>query len=164
MNFYNNNKGVILVCIFFLLIMYFGGKYGCSCKEKTKNCYRLEILGVQYNHFYFFIFLGIVFPSYFWTFQILGLLWELLEIALDRNEQWAMKHFGGCFSDAPRENIENTIFNFKVYKGVEKYMNPIDKFFGIKNSKIHSWHGSIAEVIPNILGFILGIWINKYII
>ena len=43
-------------------------------------------------------------------------------------------------------------------------MNPIDKFFNIKNSKIHSWHGSIAEVVPNILGFILGIWINKYII
>ena len=83
MNFYNNNRGVILVCICFLLIMYFGGKYGCSCKEKTKGCYRTEILGVQYNHFYFFILLGIVFPSYFWTFQILGLLWELLEIILD---------------------------------------------------------------------------------
>jgi hypothetical protein len=164
MKFYNNKNGVILVCIIFLLIMYIGGKYGCSCDKKTKNCYRKEILGVQYNHFYFFIFLGIVFPSYFWTFQILGLLWELLEIVLDRNEQWAIKHLGGCFSDTPRENKENTIFNFKVYKGVNKYMNPIDKFFNIKNSKIHSWHGSIAEVIPNILGFILGIWINKYII
>lgn len=164
MNFYNNNSGVFVVSILFLLFMYYAGNYECSCDRKTKDCYRTEILGVQYNHFYFFIFLGIFFPSYFWTFQILGLLWELLEIVLDRNEQWAMKHLGGCFSNAPRENIENTIFNFKVYKGVEKYMNPIDKFFNIKNSKIHSWHGSIAEVIPNILGFILGIWINKYII
>jgi len=164
MTFYNNKKGVIVVCILFLLIMYFGGKNVCSCEKKTKKCYRTEILGVQYNHFYFFIFLGIVFPSYFWTFQILGLLWELLEIILDRNEQWTIENIGGCFSEASRENKENSIYNFKVYKGVDKYMNPIDKFLNIKNSKIHSWHGSIAEVIPNILGFILGIWINKYII
>jgi len=164
MKFYNNKKGVILVCIIFLLMMYFGGKYECSCEKKTKDCYRKEILGVQYNHFYFFLFLGIAFPSYFWTFQVLGLLWELLEIILDRNEEWTIKKLGGCFSEAPRENKENSIYNFKVYKCVDKYMNPIDKFFNIKNSKIHSWHGSIAEVIPNILGFILGIWINKYII
>jgi len=164
MNFYNNTKGVILVCIFFLLFMYYEGKTGCSCIKKTKDCYRTEILGVQYNHFYFFLFLGIAFPSYFWTFQVLGLLWELFEIVLDRNEEWAMKNFGGCFSEAPRENKENSIYNFKVYKGVDKYMNPIDKLFNIKNSKIHSWHGSIAEIIPNILGFILGILINKYII
>jgi len=164
MNFYNNTKGVILVCILFLLFMYYEGKTGCSCIEKTKNCYRTEILGVQYNHFYFFLFLGLTFPSYFWTFQVLGLLWELLEIIFDRNEEWVITHLGGCFSEVPRENIENSIFHFKVYKRVDKYMNPIDKFFNIKNSKIHSWHGSIAEVIPNILGFILGIWINKYII
>jgi len=36
MKFYNNKKGVILVCIIFLLMIYFGGKYECSCEKKQK--------------------------------------------------------------------------------------------------------------------------------
>ena len=28
----------------------------------------------------------------------------------------------------------------------------IDKFFGIQNSRIHGWHGSVAEIVVNIIG------------
>lgn len=159
---YNNINGVILVCILFVIIMYYRGKYQCNNKNTT-NCYRREILGVQYNHIYFFIFMGIFFPSYFWTFQILGLLFELFEMMLDKNEKWTIQNLGGRLSERPK-NIKNLIYNFKVYKGMDKYVNPIDKFFNIKNSKLHFWHVSIAEVVTNIISFIIGIKINKYII
>ena len=81
---------------------------------------------------------------------------------LDKNEKWTIKNLGGRLSERP--NIKNSIYNFKVYKGMDKYVNPIDKFFNIKNSKLHFWHGSIAEVVTNIISFIVGIKINKYII
>ena len=161
-NLYNNINGVILVCICFVVVMYYKGKYQCECNKNTTNCIRREIIGVQYSHILFFIFLGIGFPSFFWTFQTLGLLFELFEIVLDKNEKWTMQNFGGCLSEKPK-NIKNSIYNFKVYKGIDKYVNPIDNFFKIKNSKIHFWHGSMAEVFSNILGFILGICINAYI-
>ena len=159
---YNNINGVILVCICFLIIMYHRGKYQCGNKNTT-NCYRREILGVQYTHIYFFIFLGVSFPSFFWTFQTLGLLFELFEMILEKNEKWTIQNLGGRLSEQPK-NIKNSIYNFKVYKEMDKYVNPIDKFFNIKNSKLHFWHGSIAEVVSNIIGFIIGIGINKYII
>ena len=159
---YNNINGVIIVCIVFVIIMYHRGKYQCDCNKTTTNCIRREILGVQYNHFIFFIFMGICFPSYFWTFQTLGLLFELFEMILDKNEKWTIQNLGGCLSKSPN-NIKNSIYNFKVYNDMDKYVNPIDKFFNIKNSKLHFWNGSIAEVVSNIIGFIIGIGINKYL-
>jgi len=141
--------------------MYFKGKYQCACDKKTTDCFRREVLGVQYNHI-FFIFLGMAFPSYFWTFQTLGLLFELVEMILEKNEQWTMNHLGGCLSEAPK-NIKHSIYNFKVYKGIPKYMNPVDKAFNIENSKLHFWHGSIAEVISNVIGFIIGIKMNEFL-
>ena len=81
---------------------------------------------------------------------------------MDKNEQWTMKHLGGCLSEAP-QNIKNSTYNFKVYKGIPKYMNPVDKAFHIENSKLHFWHGSIAEVIAKVLGFIIGMRMNAFI-
>ena len=107
--------------------------------------------------------MGIFFPSYFWTFQTLGLLFELFEMILEKNEKWTIQNLGGRLSEKTK-NIKNSIYNFKVYKGTNKYVNPIDKFFNIKNSKLHFWNGSIAEVVSNIIGFLIGIGINKYII
>jgi len=84
-------------------------------------------------------------------------------MVLEKNEKWTIHNLGGRLSERPK-NIKNSIYNFKVYKGMEKYVNPIDKFFNIKNSKLHFWHGSIAEVVTNIISFIVGKKINKYII
>lgn len=172
MIFYNNVKGVVLVIIIFHLILFYYGKYICRCDNKNKNnsnyCYRKEILGVQYSHFIGFILLGLFFPSYFWTFQIMGVLWELLEILMDKNENYTIKLFGGCLSEKPKSKKNSgghgdSIYNFNVYKDTNKYLNPIDKYFNIKNSKIHFWHGSIAEIIPNVLGFWVGVLLNKFI-
>jgi hypothetical protein len=162
-NLYNNVNGVILVCIIFTLVMYHRGKIQCACNIITSNCYRREILGTQYNRFILFVFIGIGFPSFFWTFQILGILFEFFEMVLDKNEKWTMKNLGGCLSKGAK-NIKNSMYNFKVYKGIDKYVNPVDRFFNIKNSKLHFWHGSVAEIISNIIGFIIGIGINASII
>ena len=98
----------------------------------------------------------------------MGILWELLEILMDKNENYTIKLFGGCLSEKPKPKKKtsgdgDSIYNFNVYKKTNKYLNPIDKYFNIKNSKIHFWHGSIAEIIPNVLGFWVGVLLNKFI-
>ena len=94
-----------------------------------------------------FIFIGFFFPSYFWTFQIVGLLWEFFEIFLDRNESETIKYLDGCLSKKPKHIGEQSIYNFKVYKNVDKYLNPVDRFFNIKNSKIHFWQKKKVQLI-----------------
>jgi len=160
MKLYNHPTGVLLVGLGFVVVMYHRGKYQCACDKKTKNCVRREIFGVQYVHILFYIFLGLVFPSYFWTFQTLGLLFEMLERILEKNETWTMKHLGGCLSEAPA-TWNNSIYNFKVYRGMQKYMNPVDRLFHIENSKNHFWHGSASEVLSNIIGFGIGMGLAK---
>ena len=56
----------------------------------------------------------------------------------------------------PNTKLNNNPVNHIVYRGEDKFLHPIDKFFGIKNSKIHVWHGSVAEILVNILGFYFG--------
>ena len=158
-NFYNNNEGVILVSILFIISMYTLGVY-CPC-DKDTQCMRNEFYGVQYNHLYFFIFLGFWFPSYFITWQILGIIVELVENWLDNNDKFVVRYVGGCLMEKPMGAGKNPIDDFIVYKGEDKYLNPIDRYFGIKNSKIHAWHGSIAEVLLNIFAFGIGYYLNK---
>lgn len=163
MKLYNTVKGVLLVIILFNLIMLFYAKFYCNCKLNTIFCIRHEILGVQYSHIYFYILIGLLFPSYFWTFQILGILWEIAEIYLDHNNLFTMKYLNGCLSKKPNYIQQQSIFNYKVYRNNTKYVNPIDRLFNIKNSKLHFWHGSIAEIFANVIGFYIGLWLNKYI-
>ena len=60
----------------------------------------------------------------------------------------------------PNNVTNNDISNYTVYRNIPKYLNPIDKFFGIKNSTLHGWHGSVAEIVVNVLGFIIGYILN----
>ena len=48
-----------------------------------------------------------------------------------------------------------------ISKNHNKYVNPLDRLFGIKNSKIHGWHGSVAEIVVNIIGFKIGSYLSK---
>lgn len=159
---YNSNHGVILFCIIFILSMYYLGKK-CPCNNKNTSCTRKEFYGVQFNHFVLYIILGILFPSYFFTLQILGILFELVEYYLDKNDNFVKKYIGGCLKFKPKNENNNELNNYTVYRNIPKYLNPIDKFFKIKNSTLHAWHGSVAEVFVNIIGFILGYIINYYI-
>jgi hypothetical protein len=143
-----------IFCITFILWS-FSLKDACSCSNKYNNCYRSEFFGVQLNHFVLFVFIGFFFPSYFFTFLFLGIAWEVYDYYLHFNTDFVFNYMGGCLGEK-LDNNPNPIYNYKVYRNIPKYMNPIDKFFGIKNSTIHGWHHSVAEIVPNILGFLLG--------
>ena len=145
-----------LLFIVFIVI----NKKNCPCNvpdEKLKDvCYRYEVFGIQTNHIYLYMILGYLFPEFLITVHIAGILWELFEMYLDHNEEFATQLFGGCLKEDKTNN------KYIVGRGKEKYMNPIDKFFGIKNSKIHGWHGSVAEIIANIIGFEIGRQLYSY--
>ena len=135
-------------------------KKNCPCdvpSEKLKDvCYRYEVFGIQTSHIYVYMLLGYLFPEYVIPVHVVGALWEIFEMYLDHNEDFAKQFFGGCL----KEDKKNS--KYIVGKGEDKYMNPIDKLFGIKNSKIHGWHGSVAEIIANIIGFEIGRTFYEY--
>tara|TARA_Y100000361_G_C11134142_1_gene330785 strand:- start:427 stop:993 length:567 start_codon:yes stop_codon:yes gene_type:complete len=162
---YIYNKNIQLTIIGFLFIVWFfllGKNCPCGYKNinKRKGCYRLEIFGVQTNHLYFFAFLGYFFSEYFYIIQSAGILWELFEMYLDKNEKFAFS-IGGCLAKKDYKLSKEWYYNYLVTEGKQKYVNPIDRLLGIKNSKKHGWHGSIAEIFVNLLGFGIGSYLNK---
>ena len=90
-------------------------------------------------------------------------MWEFIEYLADINEEFIIEYIGGCLMLNPKTESNNNPANHIVYRGEEKFLNPIDKMFGIKNSKIHGWHGSIAEIVVNIVGFYFGYIINTLV-
>ena len=165
---YNHHNGIILFCLLFTLWAYNLGQK-CPCDTTTSIpsstlCYRYEIFGVQPNHFILFILLGMVFPSYFITFTILGAAFEYAEHLLDRNPEFVKKYIGGCLSERPKDWPQNTPSNSYVFANEKKHLHIVDEFFKIKNSTIHGWHGSIAEIFVNIAGFIVGMLINHFLL
>ena len=122
---------------------------------------RREYYGVQLNHFAFFAFLGFFFPSYVYLAQGLGIVWEYLEYLADINDPFIEKYLGGCLMHNPKPNSAKHPVHYIVYRGEEKYLNPIDEYFGIQNSRIHGWHGSVAEIVVNIIGFAFGYILNR---
>lgn len=161
LNIENKNfQLTILACGFILWFINLGK--ACSCgkqkKQNSEDCYRFEIWGVQPNHFYLFAFLGYFYPEYFYLIQTVGILWEIFEHLLERYPKWGFK-LGGCLDNKPKK--DNWHNRHLIYKGKEKYYNPLDRLFGIKNSKVHGWHGSAAEIIVNIIGFGFGYYLQK---
>lgn len=148
---------IILLFIHFALLLI----TNCPCDETLKNkpfmCIRHEFYGVQFNHLYFFIILGLLFPTKFVIIMFLGIIWEIFEYFLDVYPEIVTKYMrGGCLSYKPPHVYTNEVDNYIVYRGIPKYVNPIDKAFGIKNSTIHGWHGSVAEIVVNVIGFGIG--------
>ena len=113
-----------------------------------------------------FIILGVLFPSYFYTFQALGILWEFAEHLLDVYPIYVIKYIGGCLRYPPSNynHSKNSLANYTVYRNIKKPLNPIDKFFNIKNSTLHRWHSSVTELVPNLFGFLIGIALNHLLI
>lgn len=134
------------------IIWFFLEANKCSCKKQIKDCSRTEFYGFQYAHFFFFIFLGFMYPDQFWFWIILGALWELFEYWLSKNPK-IVNQLGGCLS---KEGDKGPLWMRKVYGNEQKYENFIDKQLGIKNSTEHKWHYSVGENLTNILGFLLG--------
>jgi len=113
---YNSKEGIILFILLFLLSMYYLGKK-CPCqKNKNTTCIRKEFYGIQLNHLVLYIILGFIFPSYFYTLLFLGILWEIFEYILDKNEWIVKKYIGGCLKLKPKNNNINHIYNYTVTK------------------------------------------------
>ena len=93
-----------LLFIVFILI----NKKDCPCNvpdEKLKDtCYRYEVFGIQTNHIYLYMILGYLFPEFLITVHIAGILWELFEMYLDHNEEFATQLFGGCLKEDKTNN------------------------------------------------------------
>ena len=158
---YNSNNGFILLGILFILSMSYLA-ISCPCNDiSNSTCVRYEMYGIQLNHFMLFSFIGFCFPSYFYSSQFFGIVWEFLEYIADHNDEFVKKYIGGCLTINPSTSINNNPLNHIVFRNEQKFLNPIDKFFGIKNSKIHGWHGSVAEFFINIIGFLFGYTLNK---
>ena len=159
---YNNKIGLLIILVATICLFYYVGQYECPCNKKHNSlCYRTEFYGMQFNHLFFFIFLGIMFPDYFIVIQIFGIAFELLEILLDHYQEFTIKYLGGCYSNNPDKTKPNPPYFYKVWKNEKKNLNPIDQLFNLQPSKLHSFNGSIAEIIPNIIGFGIGWFINK---
>lgn len=159
---YNKNIHLSIIGVLFIIWCFLLGKR-CPCGykniSKRKGCYRLEIFGVQTNHLYFFAFFGYFFSEYFYIIQGAGILWELFEMYLDKNEKFAFS-IGGCLAKQDYNLSNAWYYNYLITEGKEKYLNPIDRLFGIKNSKKHGWHGSVAEIFVNLIGFGIGSYLN----
>jgi hypothetical protein len=138
----------------FILFFVWAKEHGESCpcnKPGEYECVRDEVWGFQMNHFGLFMIMGMIFPERFWQFMLLGLLWEIWEWYISQYPEFVYK-FGGCLT--PRGVASNK--SGRVYAGERKYHNPIDEFLGLEHPQWHTWHGSAAELIPNILGFMAG--------
>lgn len=160
----NEEQLMLMSLVGFVIWVYMLG-LACPCgtKKQTYECYRYEIWGVQTNHIYPFLAAGFLFNKYFYTIQIFGILWELFEYYLHYDKA-IVKWLGGCLDPAPLPNTQNYKYRANlITKGREKKYNPLDIFFGIKNSTSHGWHHSIAEIVVNIVAFLAGQQIRLYI-
>ena len=171
---YNHPNGIILFCLFFALWAYNLGQ-SCPCDTTSSSssssssssisptlCYRYEIFGVQPNHFILFTLLGVAFPNYFITFTILGAAFEYAEHILDHNPDFVKKYIGGCLSKRPTNWPQNTPSNSYIFAHEKKQLHAVDEYLKLKNSTIHGWHGSAAEVVVNMAGFGVGMMINRF--
>lgn len=150
-----NLTEVLLLLLFF----YWAKRHGqaCPCDRPGKyECVRDEVWGFQMNHFNLFMIMGMIFPDRFLPFMIMGLIWEAWEIWMTHNPEY-VKRFGGCLT---RRGVSSDKPG-RVYAGERKYHNPLDEFIGLEHPQWHTWHGSAAELIPNVLGFLTGSMITQ---
>ena len=142
---------LILIYIFAVFKLYLNTLI-CPCDNNRNKgyCYRYEICGILPTKFITRFILGYFFHEYYIFIIPTIILFELFEIYLDKNEDIVTKYIGGCL-DKDIYNINNIV----GYKE-EKYLNTIDRLFGIVNSKKHIWHGSVAEIFYSLIFFSIG--------
>ena len=132
---------IIIIIIFFILYYIIRGRLICPCTSKKNNlyCYRFEIWGLQINHLIFYTIIGFIYPNFFFIWQLLGIIWELLEFIPTYYPKDILPYIGGC------------IDKDKINK---YYIHPIDKT--LPRSKIHFWHPKFTDILLNIIGFYIG--------
>ena len=136
-------KEILLIIGLFIFYYLIRGRYMCPCpNNNTKNnCYRFELWGLQINHLVFYIVIGYFFPNKFYIWQLIGLLWEILEFIPIYYPKIVLPIIGGCVQPDRKNN----------------YINILDRW--LPHSKEHFWHPKLSDLILNIIGFYIG----KYI-
>ena len=129
-------------------------RYGrrCPCDAPTTTCYRTEMYGFQYGHFFFYMLLGALYPKQFWFWISIGVAWEVFEYWLSSRPD-VVERIGGCLS--PKQE-DTPLWYRKVYAGEPKHENVVDRALGIRNSQVHTWHYSVGENLTNVVGFLIG--------
>ena len=135
----NNVKITIIIIILFILYYLYRGRM-CPCPNHLEgnNCHGLEFYGLQINHLIFYFFIGYLFPTHFFTWQLLGFIWELLEFIPSYYPN-ILPYLGGC--------IEKSKIN-------DYYINILDR--GIPRNKYHFWHPKLSDLVLNLIGFGIG--------
>lgn len=117
----------------------------CPCPYSSDNfCYRFEFYGLQINHLIFYIIIGYLFPQYFFTWQMLGLMWELFELLPTYYPDTFLPYIGGCIQMDKRDKF---------------YVNIIDTL--LPRSKEHFWHPKLSDILLNIIGFMIGYYVRR---
>ena len=109
-------------------------------------CARYEINGWQINHLIFYTCLGVLFPDDFWLWQVLGVLWELLEF-VPYVYPSVLSYVGGC-----------------VDVGVTSETHWIDQCVGLHSPRAHFWHVKLTDVIQNVVGFGIGVLVYRGVV
>jgi hypothetical protein len=105
------------------------------------ECMRLVTNGLSITHLFTYTCLGIIFPKHFLAWQIAGILFELLQLTLDKldtkTKHTILNIIGGRFTVQPEHN-------------------PIDVWLHGPYTTQHWWHPKITDVFMNIVGFLIG--------
>jgi hypothetical protein len=153
------NKIYILIILYIIaLLKLYLNTIICPCDNNINKgyCYRYEFYGILPTKFITRFILGYFFYEYYLFIIPTIILFEIFEMYLDKNDELVLK-YGGC--------LDKDIYNkdYIVGYGENKYLNPIDRYFNINNSKKHIWHGSVAEIFASLLFFVIGYLTHLYI-
>jgi hypothetical protein len=134
---------------FSAFVMFVGTQCPCPAVAQSHpdafKCLRDE-QDAAISHFLAYAVLGYLYPAQFVFWQSLGVFWELVELFLDRNQDY-LKYVGGCVAESDRKkNVGNVI----------------DRVLHISPTQNHVWHPSASDIVYNIFGFIVGNMIGKF--
>ena len=139
---------IVIVIAFTTYYALIGSRCPCpntqASDDAQLDCHRGEA-NAALSHFAFYMGLGYAFPTWFWFWQGLGVLWELAELLVHRNQR-LLSYTGGCVHTDMTGKQEG---------------NSLDSLFGINPPHNHVWHPSASDVAYNLIGFGMGVLASK---
>ena len=133
---------------FLAFVVFVGIKCPCPAVGDVQpgafKCIRDE-QDAAFSHFLAYAVLGYMYPSQFVFWQALGVLWEVAELLLDRNQEYLLYIGGGVSEGDQKKNVGN----------------PIDKLLNVSPTQTHVWHPSASDVVYNFVGFSVGAMMQR---
>jgi hypothetical protein len=136
--FDKQQKEIFLFMIICVLIIMIYGHLRCQLfpDPLQKKLPIWDLDGWSVIHFLFYMSMSFMYPKYFWTITICGILWELFEEYCNVYQPTIFKKYGPCAST-----------DVALQKGNERIW----------------WYGKISDIVMNVLGSILGYsFYNKF--